>query len=108
MNPSTAGSLAEPDYLNHETTVRSWLLTRDHKRIGVMFLVLTTLALLLGGVFAMLLRIELLTPGPTIMGPMTYNRVFTLHGVTMVWLFMIPAIPSAFGNFVLPLMLGSK
>ncbi|ATB44363.1 cytochrome c oxidase polypeptide I [Cystobacter fuscus] len=108
MNPSTAGSLAEPTYLNHETTVRSWLLTRDHKRIGVMFLVLVISALLLGGVFAMLLRIELLTPGPTIMGPMTYNRVFTLHGVTMVWLFMIPAIPSAFGNFVLPLMLGAK
>jgi cytochrome c oxidase subunit 1 len=108
MNPSTAGSPPGLSYLGHETTVRSWLLTRDHKRIGVMFLVLTTLALLLGGVFAMLLRIELLTPGPTIMGPMTYNRVFTLHGVTMVWLFMIPAIPSAFGNFVLPLMLGAK
>ena len=108
MSPSAHSSRPALTYLDHETTVRSWLLTRDHKRIGVMFLVLTLLALLLGGTFAMLLRVELLTPGPTIMGPMTYNRVFTLHGVIMVWLFMIPAIPSAFGNFVLPLMLGAK
>ncbi|MCY1083465.1 cbb3-type cytochrome c oxidase subunit I [Archangium lansingense] len=108
MNPSAGSSQPEVTYLNHETTVGSWLLTRDHKRIGVMFLVLVILALLLGGVFAMVLRIELLTPGPTIISAMTYNRMFTLHGVTMVWLFMIPAIPSAFGNFVLPIMLGAK
>jgi cytochrome c oxidase subunit I len=108
MNPSAGSSQPGITYLNHETTVRSWLLTRDHKRIGVMFLVLVILALLLGGVFAMVLRIELLTPGPTIISAMTYNRMFTLHGVTMVWLFMIPAIPSAFGNFVLPIMLGAK
>ena len=108
MNPSAESSQPAVTYLNHETTVGSWLLTRDHKRIGVMFLVLVILALLLGGIFAMVIRIELLTPGPTIISAMTYNRMFTLHGVTMVWLFMIPAIPSAFGNFVLPIMLGAK
>lgn len=96
------------DYLSDEVTVWSWLATTDHKRIGVMFLVATSLALALGGLFAMLLRIEHLTPTRTIVGAMTYNRLFTLHGVVMVFLFLIPAIPSAFGNFIIPLMLGAK
>jgi cytochrome c oxidase subunit 1 len=97
------------NYLNQPATgLRSWLLTRDHKRIGVMFLVAVTIALFLGGVFALLIRIELLTPGPTIMDAMTYNRLFTLHGVVMIFLFMIPAIPSGFGNFLLPIMIGAK
>jgi cytochrome c oxidase subunit 1 len=96
------------DYLNVETTARSWLLTTDHKRIGVMFLVVLVGMLFLGGVFAMLLRLELLTPGPTIVNAMDYNRLFTLHGVTMVWLFLIPSIPTSFGNFLLPIMVGAK
>ena len=79
------------------TTIRSWVLTTDHKRIGVMYLAAVLLALLLGGVFALVLRIEHLTPTRTVVSAMTYNRLFTLHGVTMVWLFMIPSIPSAFG-----------
>jgi cytochrome c oxidase subunit I len=95
-------------YLNVETTARSWLLTRDHKRIGVMFLGLTIIALLLGGVFALILRFEHLTPGPTFIDAMTYNRMFTLHGVVMVWLFLIPSIPSAFGNFLVPIMIGAE
>jgi cytochrome c oxidase subunit 1 len=84
------------------------LLTRDHKRIGIMYLIGTSLAFALGGCFAMALRIELLTPGPTIMNAQTYNRMFTLHGVVMVFLFMIPAIPGVFGNFFIPLMVGAK
>jgi cytochrome c oxidase subunit 1 len=88
--------------------IRGWLLTTDHKRIGVMFLAATTIALFLGGLFALILRIEHLTPTKTIVDAMTYNRLFTLHGVVMVFLFMVPAIPSAFGNFVLPIMLGAK
>jgi cytochrome c oxidase subunit 1 len=100
--------LAGADYLTAERGLRSWLTTTDHKRIGVMFLFATTGALLLGGIFALLLRLELLTPGRTFVGPMTYNRFFTLHGVIMVFLFMIPSIPAAFGNFLLPLMLGAK
>jgi cytochrome c oxidase subunit I len=97
-----------PNYLNADTSIASWVFTRDHKRIGVMFLALTSLALFLGGLFAMILRIELLTPGPTIINAMDYNRMFTLHGVTMVWLFLIPVIPSAFGNFFVPLMIGAE
>jgi cytochrome c oxidase subunit 1 len=96
------------NYLLHERTVRSWLTTRDHKRIGVMFLIATSLALFLGGLFALLLRIELLTPRETIMGPLAYNRLFTLHGVIMVWFFLIPSIPSGFGNFMLPIMIGAN
>jgi cytochrome c oxidase subunit 1 len=90
------------------TGLKSWLTTLDHKRIGVMFLIAVTIAFALGGFFALLIRIELLTPGPTIMDAMTYNRIFTLHGVVMIFLFMIPAIPSGFGNFFLPIMLGAK
>lgn len=94
-------------YLGHGTTLKSWLLTKDHKRIGVMFLIATTIALLVGGVFALLLRTEHLTPEPTLVGPHGYNRLFTLHGVIMVWFFMIPAIPSGFGNFLVPLQIGA-
>jgi hypothetical protein len=83
-------------------------MTTDHKRIGIMFLAATFLAMLLGGVVALILRIEHLTPHRTVVDAMTYNRLFTLHGVIMVWLFMIPAIPAGLGNFLLPLMLGAK
>ena len=96
------------NYLNADRGVWSWLTTIDHKRIGIMYLVSVLIAFLLGGIFAMALRLELLTPGPTIMGANTYNRMFTLHGVVMIFLFMIPAIPGVFGNFMLPLMLGAK
>ncbi|MFL5344561.1 MAG: cbb3-type cytochrome c oxidase subunit I [Hyalangium sp.] len=106
--PSAEPAMPERHYLNAERGVWSWLTTHDHKRIGLMFLGVLLLMFLLGGVFAMALRIELLTPGRTIMGHMAYNRAFTLHGVVMVWLFLIPSIPSSFGNFLLPLMIGSK
>ena len=88
--------------------LRAWLTTRDHKRIGMMFLIATLCTLALGGLFALLLRISLLTPSGALLDAMTYNRLFTLHGIVMVWLFMIPAIPAAFGNFMLPLMLGAQ
>jgi hypothetical protein len=101
--PATA-----PSYLRADTGVLSWLLTTDHKRIGLMFYAVIVSMLMLGGVFALLLRTELITPERTIMDAPTYNRMFTLHGITMVWLFMIPSIPNAFGNFVLPIMLGAK
>ncbi len=96
------------NYLKAGKGISSWLLTLDHKRIGVMYLGSVLLAFFLGGVFALLLRLELLTPGRTIMGPETYNRVFTLHGAIMVFLFIIPSIPGSLGNFVIPLMLGAK
>ncbi|MEO6950349.1 MAG: cbb3-type cytochrome c oxidase subunit I [Polyangia bacterium] len=96
------------NYLTDGTTAMSWLNTRDHKRVGVMFLAAVTFFFLIGGVFALLIRIELLTPGPTIMSPNAYNKLFTLHGIVMIFLFMIPAIPSGLGNFLLPLMIGAK
>jgi cytochrome c oxidase subunit 1 len=95
-------------YVNIKTTIGSWLLSTDHKRIGILYFVATSLALALGGAFAIVLRLEHLTPGPTLVSALTYNRLFTLHGVTMVWLFMIPSIPAAFGNFFLPLQIGAR
>ncbi len=97
-----------PTYAGAETSVRSWLLTTDHKRIGVLYLVSLLVMLALGGFFAMAVRLEHLGPGQTVMGAMTYNRLFTLHGVVMVWLFLIPSIPSSFGNFLLPIMVGAR
>jgi cytochrome c oxidase subunit I len=96
------------DYLHAGSGLRSWLLTRDHKRIALLFLGGTTLSLALGGLFALLLRFELLTPERTLMSAGTYNRMFTLHGIVMVFMFMIPAIPAVFGNFMLPIMIGAK
>jgi cytochrome c oxidase subunit I len=97
-----------PDYLRNRSGIRSWLLTTDHKRIALMFYVLVLVMLATGGAFAMILRTELLTPERSIVSADTYDRMFTLHGVVMVWLFMIPSIPNVFGNFVLPMMLGAK
>ena len=91
-----------------ERGLLSWLTTLDHKRIGVMYLCLVLTAFLAGGIFALLVRIELMSPGKTIVDADTYNRLFTLHGVVMVFLFIIPSIPAALGNFVLPLQLGAK
>src|SRR6185436_8503810 len=107
-DPAAEPAVLPRDYLRAEAGIRSWLLTHDHKRIAIMFLVVTTLALILGGTFAMLLRTKLLTPGPGFIEPVTYNRLFTLHGVVMVFMFMIPAIPAVFGNFFLPMMVGAK
>jgi len=88
--------------------VLGWLGTLDHKRIGIMYLIAVLAAFLLGGVMALLVRIELFTPGRTMMAADTYNRIFTIHGVVMVFLFIIPAIPAALGNIILPIMLGAK
>ena len=96
------------DYLHDGKGLRSWLTTIDHKRIGVMYLWSILFMFFLGGVFAMLIRLELLTPKATIMSAETYNKVFTLHGAIMVFLFIIPSVPAALANFVLPLMLGAK
>ena len=95
-------------YLTEGRGLRSWLVTRDHKRIGILFLIGTSAALFLGGLFALILRLELITPGETIMGALDYNRLFTQHGLVMVFLFMVPAIPGIFGNFFLPIMLGAQ
>jgi cytochrome c oxidase subunit 1 len=103
-----AGAPAPPTYLEDGTTVMSWLNTRDHKRVAVLFLASVILFFFVGGVFALLLRFKLLQPGPFFVDAISYNRLFTLHGVVMIFLFLIPAIPSGFGNFVLPLMIGAR
>src|SRR5271163_2938434 len=101
------------NYLNATTGVWSWMSTVDHKRIGVMYLVAVTSAFFLGGIFALLVRLTLLTPSHKLFGKVlidadTYNRVFTLHGAIMVFLFIIPSVPASLANFVLPMMLGAK
>ena len=96
------------NYLNHSKGLWSWLSTLDHKRIGLMYLFTTLTFFLVGGIFALLIRLELFTPGQTIMDPNTYNRMFTYHGAIMVFLVIIPAIPGALGNFIMPIMLGAK
>ena len=95
-------------YLNHAHTLRSWLLTVDHKRIGLLYLGVVTLAFFIGGVFAALIRLELATPVADLVSDDTYNKLFTMHGVAMVFFVLIPAVPAILGNFVLPLMLGAK
>src|SRR5687768_10125860 len=99
---------ADPNYLTHDKGFASWAFTLDHKRIGVMYLASVLAAFALGGLFALLVRTELLTPGRTIMGHDTYNQMFTLHGAIMVFLVIIPGIPAALGNIILPLQLGAK
>ena len=96
------------DYLHDGKGLKSWLTTVDHKRIGIMYLWAILFMFFLGGVFAMMIRLELLTPKQTIMSAEMYNKVFTLHGAIMVFLFIIPSVPAALANFVLPLMLGAK
>src|SRR5947209_11096398 len=102
----------EPDktrnYINHEYGVFSWLLTKDHKRIAILYLFSINILFALGGFFAMMMRIELLTPEGDVLTSDTYNKFFTLHGVVMIFFFLIPAIPAVLGNFLLPIMLGAK
>ncbi len=98
----------DDNYLTAKKGLMSWLVTVDHKRIGMMYLGAILFSFFLGGLMAVLIRLELLAPGRTIMGPKTYNQVFTLHGAIMVFLFIIPSIPAALGNFILPILLGAK
>ncbi len=108
--PGAHGEGVDPNenYLKAGKGLKSWLLTLDHKRIGIMYLISVIIAFAAGGTFALLVRLELLTRGRTIMGPETYNRMFTLHGAVMVFLFIIPSVPGAFGNFFIPIMVGAK
>ncbi|MGE4159901.1 MAG: cbb3-type cytochrome c oxidase subunit I, partial [Planctomycetota bacterium] len=119
MTSSASSHGHEPSYLSAHKGWKSWLFTLDHKRIGVMYLAAVIFGFALGGLFAMLLRLELIAPnhGITEMlkgvfgdtsGSTTYNKLFTLHGAVMIFLFIIPSVPAALGNFVLPLMLGAK
>lgn len=98
----------EVSYLKAGRGWTSWLTTLDHKRIGLMYLVAAMTFFLIGGLFATLVRIELMSPGPTIMSAGTFNKFFTYHGAIMIFMFIIPIIPAALGNFFLPIMIGAK
>ncbi|MEE9448864.1 MAG: cbb3-type cytochrome c oxidase subunit I, partial [Ignavibacteriaceae bacterium] len=101
----------EPSYLDYKgkySGIRGWIFSTDHKRIGILYLIGILTFFLAGAAFGFLLRLELISPGETIMSAQTYNRFFTLHGVIMIFLFIIPAIPAVFGNFFLPILIGAK
>jgi cytochrome c oxidase subunit 1 len=99
---------AKVNYLNAEYGLKSWLLTRDHKRIALLYLGSISFFFLIGGIYAMLIRLELLTPQGDLLQSTTYNKVFTQHGIIMVFFFLIPSIPATLGNFLLPMMIGAK
>jgi len=96
------------NYLNVRTTVASWLLTLDHKRIGILYLLGITFFFFLGSLAAATIRLELATPKGDLLSSDTYNKMFTIHGVLMIFFFLIPSIPASFGNFVLPMMIGAR
>ncbi len=96
------------NYINVAFTAKSWLLTVDHKRIAILYLIAVTLFFFLGGFFAVMIRLELLTPAGDLMQSETYNKMFTMHGVMMVFFFLIPAIPAILGNFLVPIMIGAR
>jgi len=96
------------NYLNVDYGVFSWLLTKDHKRIGILYMFSISLMFILGGFFAMMMRLELLTPEGDLLTSDTYNKFFTLHGIIMIFFFLIPSIPAVMGNFILPIQLGAK
>ncbi len=96
------------DYLNADFGVKSWLLTTDHKRIAILYLVSITIMFFVGAFFALMIRLELLVPDGTLLQADTYNKMFTMHGLVMIFFFLIPSIPAVLGNFLIPLMIGAK
>jgi cytochrome c oxidase subunit 1 len=99
---------APETYLNTRHTVASWLLTKDHKRIAILFMVSITVLFAIGGAAAVIMRLQLLTPHSTLVEAETYNKLFTLHGIVMVFFFLVPSIPATLGNFLVPLMIGAR
>jgi cytochrome c oxidase subunit 1 len=106
--PDAVRTGSAPSYLSAGHTLRSWLLTRDHKRIALLYLFSITGFFTIAAVAAALMRIELLTPQGDVVTSDMYNRLCTLHGVLMVWFFLIPSIPAVLGNFIIPLMIGAR
>src|SRR5712675_1794213 len=107
-SPSPGDQMPREHYLNATYGIRSWLLTTDHKRIALLYLVSVTFFFFIGGAFATMIRIHLLTPAGLLVTPETYNKLFTMHGVAMIFFFLIPSIPAVLGNFLIPLMIGAK
>jgi cytochrome c oxidase subunit 1 len=99
---------SELNYLNNGWTWKSWLLTGDHKRIAMLYVISITVFFALGGLFAGAVRLELITPQGDMMDAETYNKMFTMHGVIMVFFFLIPSVPATIGNFLIPIMVGAR
>jgi cytochrome c oxidase subunit 1 len=108
MTTIAAEAAAEPSYLKAGYSLRSWLLTTDHKRIAMLYMMSVTLFFFLGGAAAAAVRLNLITPEGAVLTADGYNKAFTIHGVIMVWFFLIPSIPTTFGNFLIPLMIGAR
>jgi cytochrome c oxidase subunit 1 len=106
--PALPPARTRPNYLSADYGVRSWLLTTDHKRIALLYLATVTLMFFVGGAFAVAIRLELVTPPGDLFQSETYNKLFTMHGIVMVFFFLIPAIPAVLGNFLIPIMLGAR
>src|SRR3954453_20882191 len=110
--PTTPTAAAIPQITAHtvdqpRTGWTSWVTTTDHKRIGIMYLVLTFVFFILGGVEALMMRLQLSQADNTLLTPQTYNQLFTMHGTTMIFLFVVP-IMAGFGNYLVPLMIGAR
>jgi cytochrome c oxidase subunit I len=106
--PTQTSQLPKEHYLNADYGIRSWLLTVDHKRIAILYLISITAMFFIGGIYASLIRLELVTPPGDMVLSETYNKLFTMHGIYMVFFFLIPSIPATLGNFLIPLMIGAK
>src|SRR5260221_1917820 len=106
--PSRTALLPPHHYLNDGYGIQSWLLTRDHKRIALLYLATVTFFFFIGGAMAVIIRLELATPVGDLVSDETYNKLFTMHGVMMGFFFLISAIPSVLGKFLIPIMIGPK
>ena len=104
----TTARVPKRNYITNENGILSWLLTGDHKRIAMLYLISITFFFFIGGALAGLIRLELLTPQSDLMAADTYNKIFTMHGVVMIFLFLVPSVPATLGNFLIPIMIGAK
>ncbi len=108
MTTAAADTDTRVNYLNVDYGIKSWLLTTDHKRIAILYLVSISMFFLLGGIAAVLIRLHLIEPNGAIFEPGAYNKLFSMHGIIMVFFFLIPSIPAVFGNFLVPMMIGAR
>src|SRR5690606_15684172 len=104
----TPTAVETENYLTSGYGLKSWLLTLDHKRIALLYLASITFFFIIGGLFAVLIRLELITPAGDFVSSDTYNKMFTMHGIVMIFFFLVPSIPAVFGNFLIPLMIGAR
>lgn len=102
------GTLPGDSFLRGDNSLKSWLLTQDHKRIALLYLITTIFFFVIGGTAAALIRLELLTPAGDLVTSDTYNKLFSIHGIIMVFFFLVPIAPAVLGNFLIPLMIGAR